>query len=58
MPREVVSINHFFFPHPNLRLSVSGFNGFKHYRNQAFIIHYDAAAGEYTMPTDYPLANK
>ena len=44
-----------FYP---LRLSVSGFNGFKYYRNQAFIIHYDAAAGEYTMPTDYPLANK
>ena len=41
-----------FYP---LRLTVSGFNGFKRYRNQVFLIPYNAAKGMYVMPKNYPL---
>ena len=41
-----------------LQLTVSGFDGFKRYRNQAFLIHYNAAKESYAEPQTYPLANK
>ncbi|WP_245636581.1 hypothetical protein [Eikenella longinqua] len=41
-----------------LQLTVSGFDGFKRYRNQAFLIHYNAAQEKYVEPQTYPLANK
>ncbi|AZR60815.1 hypothetical protein ELB75_07810 [Eikenella corrodens] len=44
-----------FYP---LQLTVSGFDGFKRYRNQTFLIHYNAAQESYVEPRTYPLANK
>ena len=44
-----------FYP---LQLTVSGFDGFKRYRNQTFLIHYNVAKESYVEPRTYPLANK
>lgn len=44
-----------FYP---LQLTISGFDGFKRYHNQTFLIHYNAAQESYVEPRTYPLANK
>ncbi|WP_107997084.1 hypothetical protein [Neisseria cinerea] len=52
---EIGKPNAGFYP---IRLTVSGFDGFKTYNGDAFVSSYNAASGRYSMPKGYPLKDK